>query len=155
MKRVHASAPKLMHAIVAEATRAIRRLFLIFSVSPSSSKRAGERRLDALPPTRSQIRFCALAVDAAPATIAVGAPNHCCAAVVTITVAPMHADRAVRTRAPSPIRTSRADDGIGFNRQSRHQTKRQHCICDHFHFRLFLAAHLQPSRVRGGLPTSP
>src|ERR1700728_2767880 len=124
MKRVHASASKLMHAIVAEATRAIRRLFLIFSVSPSLSKRAGERRLDALPPTRSQIRLCALAVDADPATIAVGAPNDCCAAVVTIAIAPMHADCAVRTGASSPIGTSRADHGIGFKRQSRHQTKR-------------------------------
>src|ERR1700722_14656961 len=150
MKRVHASAPKLMHAIVAEATRAIRRLFLIFSVSPSSSKRAGERRLDALPPTRSQIRFCALAVDADSAMIAVAAPDDRCAAVVTI--APVDADPAIRTGAASPINTSRADDGIGFNRQSRHQTKRQHCICDHFHFRLSLAAHSQPSRVRGGLP---
>ena len=47
---------QLMHAIAAEATRVTSRLFLIFSVCLSSSKRAGERRLDALPPTRSRIR---------------------------------------------------------------------------------------------------
>ena len=94
------------------------------------------------------MRFCALAVDADPAMIA-AAPDDRCAAVVT--VASMHADCAMRTGAAGAINASRADDGIGFNRQSRHQTKRQHCICDHFHS-IFLPAPLQPSRVRGGLP---
>jgi hypothetical protein len=73
--------------------------------------------------------------------------------MVTIAIAAMHADCAVRTRAASPVGTARADDGIRFNRQSRHQTKRQHCICDRFHS-IVLPAHLQPLRVRGGLPSS-
>src|ERR1700678_4020011 len=126
MKRVQAKAPKLMHTIVAEATRAISRLFLIFPSPRVREKCAGERALDALPPTRSQIRDWALAVDADPATIAVAAPNHRRAAVVTI--APTHANRAVRTDAAGPIDAARADHGIGFNRQSRHEAKRQHCI---------------------------
>ena len=52
----------------------------------------------------------------------------------------MHADGAVRTGAAGPIDAVRADDGIRFNRRSRHQTERQHCVCDHFHS-IFLPAH--------------
>jgi hypothetical protein len=86
--------------------------------------------------------------------IAVATPDDRCAAMVTIAIAAMHADCAMRTRAASPIGTARADDGVRFNRQSRHQTKRQHSICDHFHS-IVPYSPLQPSRLRDGLPSSP
>jgi hypothetical protein len=67
--------------------------------------------------------FVALAVDADPTPIAVAAAADDGRAAV-VTIAPTHANCAVRADAAGPINTSCADDGVRFNRQSRHQTKR-------------------------------
>jgi hypothetical protein len=107
-------------------------------------------------PAQFGLRDFALAADPHAGSIvaanAIGGPNHRRAAVVTI--APIHTDGAARTRASSVISAARADDGIRLNRQSRHQTDRQHCVCDDFHL-IVPSSPLQPSRVRGGLPSSP
>jgi hypothetical protein len=82
---------------------------------------------------------------------AIGGPNHRRAVV---TIAPIHPDGAARTRASSVISAARADDGIRLNRQSGHQTDRQHCVCDHFHL-IVPFSPFATVAVRGGLPSSP